>query len=169
MRRSAIERLLPTAFQHAAGPGTVLAALLEVMEGMHAPSEQRLAAVADLFSPYRTPERFVSFLAGWVALDHVAQWSSASTGSAAVPAGRLRDLVAQGAALARWRGTATGLRSMLEAATGTPGFEVVEPADRPFHVQVHVPAEAASHRALIDHIVSVEKPAAATYELVLSR
>ncbi|RBI96481.1 phage tail protein, partial [Micromonospora provocatoris] len=60
MRRAAIERLLPAAYQRAAGPGSVLGALLDVMEALHAPDEAVLADVDALFGPYRTPDGFVA-------------------------------------------------------------------------------------------------------------
>jgi phage tail-like protein len=164
MRRPAIERLLPVAFQQAAAPGSVLAALLDVMERMHAPSEERLAGVAELFSPYRAPDGFVAFLAGWVAVDHVAGPAGASL---PIPVGRLRNLAAEGAALAQWRGTAEGLRAVVEIATGISGFAVEEPPDRPFHVVVRAPAAARAQLALIERVVAVEKPAAVTCEVVV--
>jgi phage tail-like protein len=166
MRRSAIERLLPPAYQQTAGPGMVLAALLDVMEALHEPSERVLGAVADLFSPYRTRADLVPFLVGWVAADHLASSSRAGDGAPlAVPTGRLRDLVATGATTAQWRGTAAGLRAVLETATGVPGFVVEEPADRPFHIVVRAPAAAADQLALVRHVVEVEKPAAVTCEV----
>jgi phage tail-like protein len=168
MRRSGIERLLPAAYQQAAGPGSVLAALLEVMEGLLEPSEKVLDSVADLFAPYRTRDDFVPFLLGWVAADHLAPWGRASAGAApAVPVGRLRNLLAEGAATARWRGTATGLRAVLEAATGVSGFTVEEPPDRPFHIVVRTPAVALPQLDLVRHITEVEKPAAVTCEVVV--
>lgn len=156
MRRSAIERLLPAGYQQVAGPGTVLAALLDVMEGMHEPSERVLAAVGELFSPYRTRDDLVPFLIGWVAADHLPL---------SIPVGRLRNLVATGATTAQWRGTAAGLRAVLETATGVPGFAVEEPADRPFHIVVRAPDAAQSQLSLVRHIVEVEKPAAVTCEV----
>jgi phage tail-like protein len=165
MRRSAIERLLPAAYQQTTGPGTVLAALLDVMAGLHEPSERVLGAVADLFAPYRTRADLVPFLVGWVAADHLAG-SSRAGAPLAVPIGRLRNLVATGAATAQWRGTAAGLRAVLETATGVAGFAVEEPADRPFHIVVRVPATATAQLALVRHVVEVEKPAAVTCEVV---
>jgi phage tail-like protein len=166
MRRSAIERLLPTAYQQAAGPGTVLTALLDVMEQVHTPSEQRLADVAELFSPYRTPDEFVRFLAGWVAVDHVAGPPGTEVSP---PVGRLRDLVAEGAGLAQWRGTAAGLKAMVEIVTGVPGFAVEESPERPFHVVVRVPAAARPQLPLIERVVEVERPAAVTFEVVVNK
>lgn len=166
MRRSAIERLLPAAYQQTAGPGTVLAALLDVMERLHEPSERVLGAVDGLFSPYRTPDDLVPFLVGWVAADHLAGTPRTSDGAPfAVPLGRLRDLVATGAATAQWRGTAAGLRGVLETATGVPGFLVEESADRPFHIVVRAPGAAAPQLALVRHVVEAEKPAAVTCEV----
>ena len=159
MRRESIERLLPAAYQRAAVPASPLAALLDVMEVLHAPSEARLVAVDDLFAPYRTPDAFVAFLARWVALgDHLI-------GTTEV--GRLRDLVANAARLAQWRGTVTGLRNVIELATGMSDVDVTEP--RPFHVLVRLPESGAAHLDLVRRIVSAEKPASTTCDVVVDR
>ncbi|MFG2052798.1 phage tail protein [Micromonospora sp. NPDC048930] len=165
MRRAAIERLLPAAYQRAAGPGSVLGALLDVMEALHAPDEAVLADVDALFAPYRTPDGFVAYLTRWVAMDHVIAAPRADA-PLPLPVGRLRDLVAHGALLARWRGTPYGMRTALELATGVTGFVLDEPADRPFHVVVRVPPVAADQLAVITRIVEAEKPAAVTVEIV---
>ena len=169
MRHQAIERLLPAAFQRAATPGSPLRALLEVMEELHAPDEAILDSVDELFRPYRTPDAFVPYLAGWLALDHLlpAPGRSAPGGQLPMPVGRLRDLVAHGAELAQWRGTPTGLRRTLEIATGVTGFGIDEPPGRPFHVVVRVPPAAADQMALVRRVVDTEKPAATTAEVVL--
>ncbi|MFG3298359.1 phage tail protein [Micromonospora chersina] len=164
MRRAAIERLLPSAYQRAAGPGSVLGALLDVMEALHAPDEAVLADVDALFAPYRTPDGFVAYLTRWVAMDHVVAAPRADA-PLPLPLGRLRDLVAHGALLARWRGTPYGMRTALELATGVTGFVLDEPADRPFHVVVRVPPAAADRLALVTRIVEAEKPAAVTVEV----
>jgi phage tail-like protein len=159
MRRESIERLLPAAYQRAALPASPLGALLDVMEVLHAPSEARLAAVEDLFAPYRTPDGFVAFLARWVALgDHLIGTTDV---------GRLRDLVANAAFLAQWRGTVTGLSRVIELATGLSHVDVSEP--RPFHVVVSLPESGAAHLELVRRIVSAEKPAATTCDVVVSR
>lgn len=82
--------------------------------------------------------------------------------------GRLRDLVANGALLARWRGTPYGMRRALELATGLPGFVIDEPDERPFHIVVRVPASAAGQLAVITRIVEAEKPASTTAEIVVA-
>ena len=164
MRRAAIERLLPLAYQRAAVDGSVLAALLDVMETLHAPDEAVLDGVDALFTPYRSPDGFVAFLARWVAMDHVL---STVDRSVPLPVGRLRDLVAEGAELARWRGTPYGMHRLLAIATGVEGITVEEPPDRPFHLRVRVPTSAADHLPLISRLVRAEKPAATTCEVVL--
>ncbi|MFD6665462.1 phage tail protein [Micromonospora chalcea] len=165
MRRAAIERLLPAAYQRAAGRGSVLGALLDVMEALHAPDEAVLADVDALFGPYRTPDGFVAYLTRWVAMDHVVAAPRADA-PLPLPVGRLRDLVAHGALLARWRGTPYGMRTALELATGVTGFVLDEPPERPFHLVVRVPPAAADRLALVTRIVEAEKPAAVTVEVV---
>lgn len=166
MRHRAIERLLPAAFQRAATTGSVLSALLDVMEAMHAPDEAVLATVDDLFAAYRTRDQLLPYLARWLALDHLIP--QAGAGAAArlpMPMGRLRNLVAEGAALAQLRGTPEGLRRTLEIATGVTGFAIEEPVHRPYHFVVRVPPAAADQIALIRRIVDTEKPAATTAEV----
>lgn len=184
MRRPEIERILPNVFQLALHPDrgwvlerdTRLGAVLDVMEGLHQPIEDKLDALAEYVDPRRAPEPFVPYLAGWVDLD----WLVSPTpdelegGGAAIPStglGHLRELVAQAAQLARWRGTARGLLSFIEIATGLRGFAIdeapVDARERPmsFHMVVNGPAEAASFRPLIERIVRSEKPAYVTHEL----
>lgn len=161
MQRSAIERLLPAAYQRAAVDGTVLAAVLDVMEALHAPDEALLAAVEEVFDPYRAPEPFVAFLAAWVDLEGVLTPGGPSGGYAA-GTGQLRNLLAEAATLAQWRGTAAGLRWFLETATGHRGFTVAEPTGQPFQVDVTVPSAAAGYLGLVRRIVEREKPAYTT-------
>ncbi|WP_433528806.1 phage tail protein [Micromonospora sp. CA-263727] len=166
MRRAAIDRLLPAAYQRAAVPGSVLWALLDVMEALHAPDEAVLAEVDALFAPYRAPGGMVAYLAGWVAMDHVVA-APRRDAPLPLPLSRLRDLVAHGSLLAAWRGTPYGLRTALELATGVTGFVLDEPVDRPFHVVVRVPTAAADQLTLVGRIVEAEKPAAVTAEITL--
>jgi phage tail-like protein len=170
MRRQAIERLLPTAYQRAAVEGSVLGALLDVMETLHAPDERLLADVDALFAPYTAPERFLPFLTGWVTLDYlVGVPRPGGDVRLPLPAGRVRDLIANGAALAKLRGTPIGLRWFLQIATGATGFAIDEPADRPFHFVVRVPPDARAYLGVINRIVEMEKPAASTFEVVSER
>jgi phage tail-like protein len=168
MRRAEIERLLPDVFQRTLAPESLLAALLDVMADQHEPAEAALERLDATFDPRRTADRFVPFLAYWVDLGRL---SEPGAGGAMPPTsgpqittglGRLRELVAVGAYLSQWRGTAKGLRLFLETATGIGGFELQEAS---FHLRVTAPEAARPHRALIERIVESEKPAYVTYEL----
>ena len=123
MRRAEIERLLPAVFQRTVRDGEILAALLDVMETLHAPSEEALAHVERFFDPRRAPDAFVPTLARWVDLDRILINEGGSGGDPlASGVGRLRELIAIAAELARWQGTRRGLLLFLETATGVPGF-----------------------------------------------
>ena len=163
MQRQLIERLLPPIYQRTAAPPGVLAALLAAMETMHAPTEVVLSDVDDLFTAYRSPDRMVPFLLSWVALDYVL---GAGAGPG-IPLGRLRNLVSVGATVAQRRGTAAGLTAVIGAIAGI-AVTVEEPPDRPFHIVVRVPGDAADRLPLIRRVVEAEKPAATSAEVVLT-
>jgi phage tail-like protein len=174
MKQSEIEQLLPAVFQRTSRPESPLSALLEVMEALHEPSEDVLARTHTYFHPYRTPDYFVPYLAGWVDLDRLLpSGEEDGGGTSPFPAGigRLRELVAAAAFLSKWRGTARGLQRFLETATGLAGFEVVDDVldpdglTRPFHVLVRAPVAAKSYEELIERIVQSEKPAYVTCEV----
>jgi phage tail-like protein len=174
MRRSDIERLLPSVYQLALHPvadsglepDRRLAAVLEAMEELHHPIEEVLDQLEAFIDPRRAPEAFVNYLAGWVDLEWLAVDGRVTTGH-----GRLRELVAMALSLSRWRGTASGLVAFLEAATGASGFTIDEAppgldgAARPFHVRITAPAAVRDHWPLLERIIEAEKPAFVTYEL----
>jgi phage tail-like protein len=179
MKQNEIAYLLPGIFQRTLRPGSPLAAILAVMEGLSAVPEETLAHVESFFNPYRTPDRFVPFLADWVDLEWLLIQNPeerAQTGTAPLESGlgRLRELIAASAYLSQMRGTARGLILFLETATGIPGFSIVEnrAADgktRQFHMCIHAPAPSAVYRGMIERIVEFEKPAFLTYELVFNK
>lgn len=156
MRQAEIERLLPGVYRQAVKESLPLAAILQVMEGFHQPLEDALEGLDGAFDPYRAPDRMVPYLARWVDLDRLG----------AVEIGRLRELIAAAAHLSRWRGTARGMKWMLETATGVKGFVVEDRLGKPFHVRVSAPAGAEAHRGLIERIVEQEKPAYVTSEIL---
>jgi phage tail-like protein len=172
VRQADIERLLPGVIQRTATPGSPLDALLAVMDVLHAPAEAALAELGDTFHPYRCPDRFVPYLAGWVDVDRFLTDDGTGEMGLSSGLGALRELVAAAARLARRRGTAAGLVELLELATGVRGFAVDEEvrdaagAVRPFVVRVRVPAAAAAHRGLVERIADAEKPAHVECDLV---
>src|SRR2546428_200301 len=100
MKQSDIEQLLPGIFQRTSRPHGPLAALLEVMEALHQPSEDVLARLGELFNPRRTRDDLVPVLARWLDLAFLLErpggdklqaqpHDTISTGL-----GRLRELIA---------------------------------------------------------------------------
>lgn len=181
MKRTEIDRLLPSVLRRAASEGTPLSALLGVMEALHEPAEEILGRLPEIMSTHGGPDSFVPVLATWVDLDWL--WQVEGRSSIARPSvpgsqatqlscgpGRLRDLVASAAYLSQWRGTARGLCAFLTLATGMPDFVIDEqvpgPDGRPlpFHIHVQAPGDGL-HRALIERIIQAEKPAYVTFEL----
>jgi phage tail-like protein len=178
MLRSQIENLLPTAFRSTLREGRPLAALLQVMEEMHAPCETLLERLPELVNPYTAPERYLPMLAHWVNLggifparrpgEETSPWSPRRL---PMPVGRLRALIAAAPELARWRGTARGLEQFLATATGTADYEIDENTTDslgnpvPFHLRIVAPESVRHQKELIERIVQIEKPAYVTWQL----
>lgn len=175
MKKEQIKTLLPSVYQQTALPGSMLLAILDLMEAMHGPSESVLGRLDMFFDPYRSPDEFVSYLASWVDLQILLDVPRSSTSWAqatlSTGAGRLRELIAAAVTLSKWRGTRKGLQLFLETATGMSGFEINESAAgadqkiRPFHLHIKGPGQLAQHRVLVERIIELEKPAYVTYEL----
>lgn len=176
MKQGEIAHLLPGIYQRTLRPGSPLYALLSVMETLHTPSEQVLAHIDSYFDPYRTPDKFVPFLAGWVDLEQLLIESPeerAITEAEPLPSGmgRLRELIAAAAYLSKWRGTGKGLLRFLETATGVKGFVIDEHVPdangqpRPFHIHIRAPQATARYQALLQKIIEIEKPAYVTCDL----
>lgn len=179
MKLSEIRQLLPDVFQQTLREGSPLLTLLEMMESLHEPSEAVLARLDAVFDPRRTSEEFVPYLAGWVDLERLFDTPHTVGRLQSMPPripissglGRLRELVASAAYLSHWRGTGKGLLLFLQTATGATGFRIEEQVPGtdgrplPFHIRVGAPASTARHRALIERIIELEKPAYVTYEL----
>jgi len=175
MKVERIAQLLPEVFAAAHQPGSVLDAVLRVMEAFHAPNEELLNDLERMFDPWRAPDEFVMMLASWLALGPYlkAEGGRGSNQPDAImidPA-NLRGLTAHAAELGRIRGTAANLIRFLELGTGLRGFELRDGAPgpdgqpSPFAMQLMVPAAASSCRHLIDLIVAREKPAFSTVDV----
>ena len=173
MQRSDLEFLLPAVLRRGAGEDGPLGALLQVMEDMHAPVEDVLAALGDVFHPYRARDPFVPYLAAWLDVDRFLTPDPDGTPSLPTGTGRVRTLVAEAARLTRLRGTATGLLALLEAAVGVRGFELDEEVldgrgdVRPFVMRLRLPAGTEPYLDLVRRIVESEKPAYVQCEIAL--
>jgi len=173
LKRDAIVERLPDIFKLAASSEdgrNPLAALLGLMEELHARDEDILAGFGRYVDPRRAPEDFVPYLAAWVdyawlLLDPPDNPYTDVELPFAGGIGRLRELVASAATESKWRGTSAGLVRMLERATGIQGYSVEETVTDesgqplPFRVQVVVPREAEHYLELVRRIVEHEKPA----------
>src|SRR5215813_12468993 len=85
MKRSEIERLLPTVIRRTIRRDNPLQAILEVMSALHEPSERLLTGLDSIFNPYRTPDSFVPFLARWLDLDRIFDVAYAPASDARSP------------------------------------------------------------------------------------
>lgn len=175
MKASQIKRLLPAVLQGGAAPGSPLAAILDVMETLHAPSEAILDNIDVYFDPRRTPDAFVPYIASWVdlepVLDRPVGRNTYSLPSLPTGIDLLRELIASAVSLSQWRGTRKGLLLFLETATGLSGFTIDEQVRGtdgkiiPFHLRIGAPSQAAQFHALVERIIDLEKPAYVTYDL----
>ena len=161
MKSSEIEKLLPAVYQRSVGAATPLRALLDVMETLHEPDEEILAAIDTVFDPRRTARAYLPMLAHWVNLEFLfrplpAGASRSAWSERALPTapGYLRELISNAAYLSKWRGTAVGLEHFLEIATGFDGFKIEESIigsdgqPIPFHIRIRAPAAARPYRDL---------------------
>ncbi|MCA9948326.1 MAG: hypothetical protein KDE48_01645 [Anaerolineales bacterium] len=171
MEQYKIARLLPTIFQRTladeegllAGRPNTLAALLAVMEQLHAPAEQVLQELAHYFDPDCVHAAFIPFLAYWVDKDILLD----ADGN--FPAGmqRMRDLILASVELSKMRGTRVGLRDFLATATGLKKDQITitDSIEQPFHFIVTCPNGDDKVKRLIVKIIELEKPAYVTYEI----
>src|SRR5437773_1422672 len=134
---SGLLKLLPSIYSEDAFLGRFLLAFEQVLTGLdggeplppsddHAGLEDTIADIATLFDARRTPEEFVPWLAGWVALGLRADWTVAQK----------RDFLAKIVPLYRRRGTKENLADLLKIYTGlSPVITGVE--DTEFQIGVH--------------------------------
>ncbi|GAA3812758.1 hypothetical protein GCM10022226_36810 [Sphaerisporangium flaviroseum] len=144
--------------------GAFLAAFEKVFTGL----EDTIEGLPGYLDPQRTPEEFLPWLAGWVALSLRADW----------PVATKRDFINEVVPLYRERGTPAGLRKLLEIYVrpingGRSGDVVVfDDFDEPAHYfqvrltlnevdPVRLRALQETARAIIDS----EKPAHTFYAL----
>jgi phage tail-like protein len=179
MKRTDIEKLLPSVFRRALRDGDALAgALLDAMEDLHGPADDVLRNIDRYFDPHRAPDAFVPFLGQWVDMDRFYERSfrdhalgGALRDPMASGVGRLREMIAHAAYLSTWRGTQRGLLAFLEMATGHPGFTITDAGldasgrPRSFHFVVSAPDSLRDLDDMICKIIRSEKPAYATYEI----
>ncbi len=148
-------RELPAMFQE----DDFLGRLLLIFETLWEPLEQRQDQTAMYFDPRTCPASFLPWLAGWLNLPLNPHW----------PESRRRQLVAEAMDLYRWRGTAYGLRRMIEVCTGLEPVITDDPT-RPFvfRIAVTIPPGSGARRETIEEIVRTHKPAHVGYLLEIT-
>jgi len=164
MRSDNIAQLLPDVIRRTRQPGSVLDALLGAMEVLHERTEFVLEDFAQYVDPHRCPVEFVPYLAEWVGLGWLLSGDGTGFPTGDAP---LRDLVASARGLALQRGTADGLKRMLELATGVKGIEVHVAPDVAYHIAVTCPTELRTYHELVALILKHEKPAFVTADLLI--
>ncbi|NTU81479.1 MAG: phage tail protein I [Chloroflexales bacterium] len=146
----------------------VLNNLLLAFEGILGPLEGMIDQLAGYFDPQLAPPALLPWLASWldIALDEA--W----------PEERRRALIAEAAELHRWRGTRRGLRRAIMLYTGVEPA-IIEPweaqsgANGPelppngFRVILNIPDRASIDETRLRRIITGEKPAHTTFELVV--
>ncbi len=158
--------LLPEIYQRAAGPGTPLAAVLDVMADQHAPVEDVIEGFPGMLDPWRAPDPFIPYLAGWVGLDG---WLTRD-GDFEAGIDTLRAVVAAAPELRRHRGTTEGLSLALSLALDGAPVRVddgtTEMTD-PFVVKVTLPPGTEPVLGMVRRIVREEKAAHCVVEIAV--
>lgn len=176
MKHHEMKQLLPEVFKRTDHPGSPLYTMLEILETLTEPIEDKIKDLPLYFNPYTTPEKFLTFLAGWVDLDRYFipfyyQSIAKPEYLQMINSSQLRELIVAATHLSKIRGTALGLQSFLEIATGIMGFEIGKERSAkgeplPFHIKITAPGVAKIYHPLIERIIEQEKPAYVTYTLI---
>ncbi|MGH3943141.1 MAG: phage tail protein I [Pseudonocardiaceae bacterium] len=157
---------LPAAFREHPFAGQFLLAFEAMLAGADDVEglEQTIGRVPEYLDPQTTPEEFLPWLAGWVALSLRADWDVQTK------RGFIREIVP----LYRQRGTLAGLQRMLEIYLRAWGQNVVifDEFDQPAHFfQVRLtlrdanPAALRGTQEIARAIIDREKPAHTFYAL----
>jgi phage tail-like protein len=145
-------RYLPSIFQE----NEFLGRYLRIFETIWEPLEWRQNHINLYFDPRTCPPSLLPWLAGWLDLAVNPYW----------PEARVRRLIAEAADLYRWRGTAYGLKRLIEVVTGLTPTITEHPAQPfVFHVSLVIPPGSEVDATLIDDLVRTHKPAHAGYIL----
>jgi phage tail-like protein len=99
---------LPPIFSENCRPRLFLARFLSLFEGLFSEVEGSISELATLFDPKAVPAKWLSWLAGWLAVDLKEDWDDA----------RKRQTISEAFQTYAWRGTAVGLRQALRRFAG---------------------------------------------------
>lgn len=156
---------LPAIFHEDPFIGRFLLAFETMLSGQADPNhvglEEMISRLATYFDPASTPEEFLPWLAGWVALSLRADWDAATK----------RSFIQEIVSLYRLRGTKAGLARMLAIYTGNPVEINDDFAQLPHFFQVKLTLGDADvdrlrkQQEIARAIIDQEKPAHTFYAL----
>lgn len=183
--RRSLLHFLPQVYQkQLQNGGHFLREFLWVFDHIYADLQRKIDGIHHYFDPLEAPERFLSWLAGWVALTIDQEW----------PEAKKRKLIQQAISIYGSRGTVRGMKLFLSIFTGVEpkvmenrwpyrGFRVgrarigvdsivLPPVNLAYCFMVEVPAQfadASDEMILKIHdIIRMEKPSHAAYYLTFA-
>ncbi len=141
-----------------------LARFLMIFQTVADTEMHQIDTITHMFDPHVAPENMVRALGAWIGIN----WIDSS-----LPDDLQRRIVMEYSALVQWRGTARGLRQLLELISLEPA--VVEDSGgvfleddiqpKPPHVKLYVATPGWATSADLLRIVRGELPASVTFEL----
>lgn len=158
MDAQSLLELLPRAFREAerrASPGSPLAALVSVIEGLLQPIDDVVCELHRHVNPRTCPEPLLPLLATWLS----DAWVSSLDASCE------RELLASYAGLSAERGTRRALCRALRLVAACRDVEVEESSSIPFHFSVTVPESLRPELSRLQRTIEQYKPAHTTAEL----
>jgi phage tail-like protein len=155
--RSSYVQFLPVIFHEESFMGR----FLQIFETLWEPREQREDHIHMYFDPFTCPASFLPWMASWLDVSFNVHW----------PEARRRRFVAQATTLYRWRGTADGIKRLIEVCTELYDVEVRKDPAEPFvfRVSVSIPRGSDVTQEVLDELIQLHKPAASQYVLEIKR
>lgn len=167
MKLDEIMDLLPEIFKRSISRNSPVDALIKLMHTLHLPTEEILNSLDAFTDPRRTRPELIPFLAYWMNLN----WLLNEELLRSKGVGFMRELMANGAFLSQWRGTAPGLRMLISIILGSDEIQIEKPVSNgyenqlPFHFHIRISKNAMHYDSVIRKIIQKEKPAYVTYDL----
>lgn len=137
---------------------TFIARFLALLESILSPIEWNIDNFYLYLDPLTAPASFLPWLANWYEITFDASWSET----------QMRALLQEAHQIYQLRGTAWALSRVLEIYTGVkPEIDDTNKNLAAYTFSIHIPMrEREVNRAMIEHIIDVNKPAHTTYTLI---
>ncbi|MCB8968568.1 MAG: phage tail protein I [Ardenticatenaceae bacterium] len=137
---------------------TFIPRFLALLESILAPIEWNIDNFYLFLDPRTAPLSFLPWLANWFEITFDGSWDEA----------QMRTLLQEAHQIYRLRGTSWALSRVLEIYTGVkPEIDDTNKNLAAYTFSVHIPLrERQVNRAMIEHIIDVNKPAHTSYTLI---